>query len=148
MLLIFFAATLLASTAALLMLKRDRYTTTTHLMINQASDKPSNIETKALKSGKIFRGFTIEPCADCCQASLELRKMTFSYRDKITLPLSSCDKTNCCCEIVEVGERRKQHRRSKMDRRSQIRFEPHNDDRRKRKGRREQDQLWSGGYIY
>ncbi len=110
--------------------------------------KPKNA-TPDRKSGRDigFRGFSIEPGGDCCQASSVLKKVTFAHRDWITLPLSSCDKRRCHCQKTEVKERRNYHRRSSMDRRKELRFDANSKDRRIKKGRREHDKLWSGGYL-
>lgn len=78
----------------------------------------------------------------------ELRKLTFSDRDRIPLPLQSCDKVVCGCKTRDIRNRRKYDRRSLLERRNELRFTTGAVDRRVRKGRRQQDNLWSGGYVY
>ncbi len=110
--------------------------------------KPKGATTYRKSARNIgFRGFSIEPGGDCCQASSVLKKVTFAYHDRITLPLSSCDKKRCNCQKTEVTERRNNHRRSSVDRRKELRFDANSKDRRINRGRREHDKLWSGGYL-
>ncbi len=95
-----------------------------------------------------FRGFIIKPGQECCQASAELQRITFTYRDSLPLPLASCNKTICRCQKREISERRRLDRRSTLDRRKELRFTTGEVDRRVKRGRREHDNIWSGGHIH
>ena len=88
---------------AILILQKSRCPARTHLVMNKVTNKPNNTENTTSDSETDFRGFVIEPGADCCQASLQLQKLTFCYRDRVVLPLPSCDKNICSCQLKEVS---------------------------------------------
>jgi hypothetical protein len=143
-----FIIILIISATLIRILHRSRHSARSHMYAGNVVTNISSTKNDSPNNEPAFTGFVIEPGVDCCKAALELQRLTFSNSDRFLLPLSSCDKRVCPCQRKEVKERRRFHRRSKLDRRSKIRYDLDGDNRRKRKGRREQDKLWSGGYIY
>ncbi len=148
MYLVYIVIVLVASATSILMLQRNRSVASTRIIAHRKKD--TLCAADAIRSGtkSKFRGFVIEPGSDCCQASSELQRVTFFYRDRFSLPLPGCDKAVCTCKRAAVTERRKHHRRFSHDRRSQLRFDMDSEERRIRRGRREQDNIWSGGYRH
>jgi hypothetical protein len=79
--------------------------------------------------------------AKACQAVLQLDGHEFPNADAPRLPLPSCTVSNCKCYYVPARERRlRTERRSGIDRRSGLRYEPGQPgDRRSGKDRRHGD---------
>lgn len=76
--------------------------------------------------------------AAACPAVLRLQGQSFPNDDAPRLPLPDCSVANCQCRYAPAKERRNgAERRSGMDRRTQLRFEPGKPgDRRSGKDRR------------
>jgi hypothetical protein len=139
---------LTASALLFLMPSSVRRAAPVRLITGSRTKTRRSAEKNGAEGKPVFRGFIIEPGSDCCQASKELQTITFSYRDRISLPLPGCEKKTCVCRKHTVKERRHHERRSRLDRRSELRFSTGAVDRRIKKGRRQQDNLWSGGYVH
>lgn len=148
MYLVYIVIVLVASATSILILQRNRSVASSRIIARSKKDTLCVGDTIRSGTKSKFRGFVIEPGSDCCQASLKLQRVTFSYRNRFSLPLPSCDKMVCTCKRAAVTERRKHHRRSSHDRRSQLRFDMDSEERRIRRGRRELDNIWSGGYCH
>ena len=139
----------MTSTALIYRLYKKRRAVRTRLVTgDEQATRPSPRDNQTHAEPQ-FRGFIIEPGEDCCQASVELNRITFSCRDNISLPLPGCNKEVCTCERKLIRERRAWNRRNEPDRRTEIRFRITEEpvDRRMGKGRRQQDRIWSGGYT-
>jgi len=76
--------------------------------------------------------------AEACPAVLIIQGQSFRNEDAPRLPLTGCGSTNCKCHYVPAREMRTgKERRSGIDRRSSLRYEPGKpDDRRSGKDRR------------
>jgi hypothetical protein len=76
--------------------------------------------------------------AKACPAVLRIQGQSFTNEAAPRLPLSNCSVANCQCHYAPAKERRAaEERRSGMDRRTQLRFEPGKaGDRRSGKDRR------------
>ncbi len=95
-----------------------------------------------------FHGFSITTDSDCCQVASVLKDVTFASKDIVNLPFKSCTKGVCSCKKVLILDRRHYTRRIEFDRRIDLRLETDKVIRRKGKGRRRSDKVWSSGYLY
>jgi hypothetical protein len=77
-----------------------------------------------------------------CDHARRFADRTFAVADAPTLPLHNCDRTDCRCSYERVADRRKGERRSRADRRDEIRFEKKT-DRRGGKDRRSIHSAWN-----
>jgi len=83
------------------------------------------------------------PNPDCaCDGARRNANRTFVAGDAPALPLRDCGFANCRCSYERVANRRKAERRTKADRRDEIRFEMKS-DRRAGKDRRKTNNVWN-----
>ncbi|MEJ1356181.1 MAG: hypothetical protein RPV21_06435 [Candidatus Sedimenticola sp. (ex Thyasira tokunagai)] len=117
---------------------------------NRSNTRPTKRVTFSGEKREIarFHGFSITTDSDCCQAASVLKDVTFASKDIVNLPLKSCTKGLCSCKKVLILDRRHYTRRIEFDRRIDLRLETDKVIRRKGKGRRRSDKVWSSGYLY
>lgn len=86
-----------------------------------------------------FRGTTLFPQPEACEAAHRLRGKTFEAPEILRVPVTGCDRGQCQCQIHEVVGRRRSARRVMTDRRSDVRFAS---DRRTGPDRRKGGESW------
>lgn len=74
-----------------------------------------------------------------CEAAHELLGRKYPFAEAPELPLAGCSSAICTCQFKGLKERRSQHRRTHIDRRSEIRFEEGKTEQRSPKDRRRSD---------
>jgi len=84
-----------------------------------------------------------------CASALRLEEHRFKAESRPKLPLPGCTMTWACrCRYEAAPERRVQSRRSGVDRRERVRFDPSNPPRRRGPGRRREDWIgWALTYL-
>jgi len=87
-----------------------------------------------LRKNEMFWGASITQAG--CEAARELVGQKFSFDDAPELPVEGCSEAICTCRLQGLTSRRKQHRRTKEERREAVRFDKDSSDRRSRKDRR------------
>lgn len=76
-----------------------------------------------------------------CDGARRNANSTFVAANAPALPLRDCGFANCRCSYERVANRRRSERRTKADRRDEIRFEMKG-DRRSGKDRRKTNNVW------
>ena len=87
-----------------------------------------------------FRGVTLFPQKEACEAIMKLRGKTYGPDRIPRLPVPGCGREKCDCQLHEVVGRRRGPRRIHGDRRDDVRFK---EDRRNGKDRREGVETWN-----
>ena len=83
----------------------------------------------------------VEINSGICRAAKELAGRQFPFPEAPDLPLADCTARHCTCTYLALQERRSQHRRTQVDRRTSIRYLLNHTDRRSLKDRRKID-VW------
>jgi hypothetical protein len=87
------------------------------------------------------------PNPDCaCDRARRLANRIFTLAEAPTVPLQDCGRSDCRCSYERIAERRKGERRTRTDRRDEIRFEKKS-DRRSGKDRRKNSSSWKGSGV-
>lgn len=87
------------------------------------------------------------PNPDCaCDDARKLQDKSFPVADVPKLPFKTCDRGDCRCRYDKVVNRRKGERRTKADRRDEIRFQTKS-DRRAGRDRRKHNSGWGGSSV-
>jgi len=100
-----------------------------------APTRPGGLDR--LKASGMFWG--VEIGQPGCEAARQLHGKQFTFSEAPELPLQGCSQPVCTCQFIGLRERRARHRRDHEDRRTEIRFEKDNPDRRSPKSRRRSD---------
>ena len=79
----------------------------------------------------------------CCAPAQAQASRHYAPGSAPALPLPGCTRRRCTCFYDKRLERRIGPRRLVEDRRQAVRYEPHRSDRRRRKGRRAEDDIWA-----
>ncbi|MGD2111930.1 MAG: hypothetical protein PVI50_01000 [Gammaproteobacteria bacterium] len=116
-------------------------------LVRPASKPASARQIKAhaldkLSHSKQFWGVEIQQAG--CPASIELAHRHYSFEAAPRLPLEDCTATHCPCQYKGLVEHRRQHRRTREDRRDSLRFDVNKPDRRSAKDRRRGFDQWKG----
>lgn len=96
---------------------------------------------KKLRKGGSYWGVTI--MHGKCGAVRPLIGKGFRFDEAPRLPVVGCDARRCSCEYKGLVHRRKDHRRTRHDRREQVRFGTEKPERRSRKERRRDHSRWN-----
>jgi hypothetical protein len=91
-------------------------------------------QLEKLRTSGHYWGVKIQPGQ--CNAIRSFAGRRFSFDEAPELPLQGCTAKRCACSYVGVTERRREDRRTQMDRRSIARIDDAHADRRSLKGRR------------
>lgn len=88
------------------------------------------------------------PAGCACAAVTALSGRLFT-RDQPPppLPVAGCDRAVCVCRFELIHDRRRGDRRSGIDRRQSLRFEPNKSDRRAGRDRRQGARSWEGAML-
>ena len=107
-----------------------------------AAARPGGLDK--LKASGMFWG--VEIGQPGCEAARQLLGKQFTFAEAPELPLQGCSLPVCTCQFTGLRERRASHRRDHEDRRTEIRFEKDNPDRRSPKSRRRSDSWGDHSY--
>ncbi len=93
-----------------------------------------------LKQNKRIWGVEIKTPG--CLEAYKLSKVIYQINSAPALPLPNCPASNCTCTYSGLTEHRKRVQRTQEERRDKVRFDPEHPDRRTRKDRRRNADLW------
>jgi len=79
-----------------------------------------------------------------CDAAIALAGKHFTFEEAPSLPLDGCNAHTCPCQYMGLTEHRSTHRRTREDRRKELRFDVNKPDRRSLKDRRRRFDQWKG----
>jgi hypothetical protein len=99
-----------------------------------SEDRDRRAELQRLRSSGHYWGVKIQPGQ--CNAIRPFAGRRFSFDEAPALPLPGCTAKRCSCSYVGVTERRREERRTQMDRRSLARIDDEHAERRSWRGRR------------
>jgi hypothetical protein len=99
-----------------------------------AGSGDSRVQLEKLRSSGHYWGVKIQPGQ--CNAIRSFAGRRFSFDEAPELPLPHCTAKRCSCSYVGVTERRREERRTQMDRRSFARIDDAHADRRSLRARR------------
>lgn len=106
----------------------------TNAMKRGSEDRDRRAALQRLRSSGHYWGVKIQPGQ--CNAIRPFAGRRFSFDEAPALPLPDCTAKRCSCSYVGVTERRREERRTQMDRRSIARIEDAHAERRSWRGRR------------